>query len=218
MYTVSHDLKSPLVTSMGFISIVKKLAGQGKYQEAIERLDKVVLANERMSHLISDLLELSRVGRTETEKTRLDLNELLEDFCNQNCERIKSRGFELSLQGKFSVIHANRSRVLQVFENLISNALKYGSNPTDSRIEIGGQITPTDHLVYVKDYGPGIAADYHEKIFGLFYRLVNSREGTGIGLAITKKIMKYYGGDIWVESSPGAGATFWLKFPGTGVD
>lgn len=218
VYTVSHDLKSPIVTSMGFISIIKKLANDGKYPEAFEKLDKVVKANERMSQLITDLLELSRVGRVEMDITPLDLNELLEEFASQNIERLNRQGFELVQKNKLPVIQANRSRVLQVFENLISNALKYAGNPAGSLIEIGTESDTTDQFVYVKDNGPGIEPIYHEKIFGLFYRLDVSQEGTGIGLAVARKIMKYYGGDIWVESKPGEGATFWLRFPLTTVE
>jgi signal transduction histidine kinase len=213
VFTVSHDLKSPIVTSNGFISIINKLASQGKYPEAMNMLSKVVKANDRMSQLITDLLQLSRVGRVEMESAPVDLNTLLTEFSALNQERLSSHGFKLIVPNNLPEVFANRSRLMQLFENLISNALKYAINPAGSLIEVGSQALPEAQLVYVKDNGPGIPPDYHDKIFGLFYRLDLSSEGTGVGLAVAKKIMKYYGGDIWVESSPGEGATFWMKFP-----
>lgn len=213
VYTVSHDLKSPIVTSMGFIGIIKKLAAQGKYEQALEKLDKVVKSNERMSQLITDLLELSRVGRMQMERQVLDLDELLASFVRLHGERLAEQGCSLSIVSALPTVHASRSRVLQVFENLLSNAQKYAVNPQGTRVEIGAHRDDGSWLVFVRDNGPGIAPEYHEKIFGLFYRLDVGGEGTGIGLAVARKIMKYYGGDIWVESQPGAGTTFWMRFP-----
>lgn len=216
VYTVSHDLKSPLVTSMGFIGVIRKLADQGKPEQAIAMLDKVVKANERMSQLINDLLELSRVGRIDLEKKPLDLGALLSDLARNQRDRLGKLGFTLAIQPNLPVIVANESRVLELFENVLSNALKYVDNPDGPKLEIGAAPSDEAVLVYCKDNGPGIAPEFHEKIFGLFYRLDTQREGTGIGLAIARKVMKFHGGDIWVESRPGEGATFWIKFPQPG--
>jgi len=214
VYTVSHDLKSPIVTSMGFISIIRKLAGQGKYEQAVAKLDRVASANERMSQLIRDLLELSRVGRMDMEKKLLDLNELLSNFAESQSIRLQSAGVSLLIASDLPVIFANESRVLQVFENILSNALKYAHNEEGGRFEIHAAGDEDRWYIFCKDNGPGIPLEFHEKIFGLFYRLDANAEGTGVGLAVVKKIMKSHGGDIQVEpQTEREGAVFRLTFP-----
>lgn len=212
VYTVSHDLKSPLVTSMGFIGIIQKLAAQGKLEEAVEKLDRVVKSNERMGQLINDLLDLSRVGRVDMDKIDIDLNELLASFHEVHSQQIEKAEFTMQIEPGLPVIYANESRILQLFENMLSNALKYAYNPAGSVLSIGSKEHDDAYLVWFRDNGPGIPEEYHEKIFGLFYRLDPETEGTGIGLAVAAKVMKFHNGKIWVESSPGEGATFWLSF------
>uniref|UniRef100_UPI0040579BF4 sensor histidine kinase n=1 Tax=Candidatus Electrothrix sp. TaxID=2170559 RepID=UPI0040579BF4 len=214
VYTVSHDLKSPIVTSMGFISIIRKLAGQGKYEQAVDKLDKVVKANERMSQLIRDLLELSRVGRMDMDKKKIDLNELLASFTENQSMRLKTEHFSFEITSKLPVLYANESRILQVFENILSNCLKYALNDKCGRLEIHATEDEKWWYIFCRDNGPGIPTEYHEKIFGLFYRLDSHTEGTGVGLAVVKKIMKFHGGDIQVEPQlQGEGAVFRLTFP-----
>ncbi|MDT8407686.1 MAG: HAMP domain-containing sensor histidine kinase [Methylococcales bacterium] len=215
VYTVSHDLKSPLVTSMGFIGIIEKLLAKGDIDGARDKFQRVVKANRRMSQLIGDLLELSRVGRIETDTTWLNLNTLLADFAHTNSPQLQAAGARLHIVPDLPTIHAHESRILQVFENLLSNALKYAKNPAGIEIRIGYRETADAHLVSFQDNGPGIEPDYHQKIFGLFYRLDNDAEGTGIGLAVAAKVMKLHQGNIWVESIPGQGAIFYLQFPKT---
>ncbi len=215
VYTVSHDLKSPLVTSMGFIGIIQKLAAAGKPDEAIEKLDRVIQSNRRMSQLINDLLELSRIGRVELDQQSLDLNLLLQHFNETHEQQLEQAQMTLTIRPDLPIIWGNESRLLQIFENLLSNALKYARNAdgTGTQLEIGSLDMPEYHRIYFKDNGPGIAEEFHEKIFGLFYRLDNQAEGTGIGLAVAAKVMKFHGGKIWVESQPDQGAIFWLQFP-----
>ncbi|WP_417916063.1 sensor histidine kinase [Candidatus Electronema sp. JC] len=219
VYTVSHDLKSPIVTSMGFIGIIRKLAAQGKAEQAVGMLEKVVKANERMSQLINDLLELSRVGRIDMDKKLINLNALLADFARTQAERLKAAQFTLSIGPEMPSVQANESRTLQVFENILSNALKYVRNENEGgRLEISAEEDGRWHHIYCADNGPGIPAEYREKIFGLFYRLDVNIEGTGIGLAVAKKIMKFHGGDIQAEERSGGGAVFHLTFPKTELD
>ena len=177
-------------------------------------LDKVVKANERMSQLISDLLELSRVGRIDMDKKLLDLNALLADFTRNQTERLKAAQFTLLIGPKMPTVQANESRTLQVFENILSNALKYVRTESEARcLEISATEDAQWYHIYCADNGPGIPAEYREKIFGLFYRLDVNTEGTGIGLAVAKKIMKFHGGDIRAEERLGPGAVFHLTFP-----
>ena len=214
VYTVSHDLKSPIVTSMGFISIIRKLADQGKYEQAVAKLDKVVKANERMSQLIRDLLELSRVGRMDMEKKEIDLNELLASFAETQNMRLQAENFSFAITSTLPVIYANESRILQIFENILSNSMKYVLNDKGGRLEIYATEDEKWWYIFCKDNGPGIPTEYHEKIFGLFYRLDSQAEGTGVGLAVVKKIMKFHGGDVQVKpQAQGEGAVFRLTFP-----
>lgn len=214
VHTVSHDLKSPLVTSMGFISMMRKLADQGKYQLAIEKLEKVIASIARMEQLINDLLDLSRVGRIEIDMKPIDLNSLLKQFAENQSEELKKANFKLVIHPGLPTINGNESRMLQLFENILSNAIKYAHNAEQrSQLEIGAIRKEQHWLIYCRDNGEGINPAFHQKIFGLFYRLSTQQEGSGIGLAIAKKVMKFHSGDIWIESTPGNGATFWLKFP-----
>ena len=111
------------------------------------------------------------------------------------------------------VIVADRIRIIELFENLIVNALKYGSPEPGGTITVGSKQTDTENCFFVRDTGPGIDARYHEKIFELFQRLDKSKEGSGAGLTIVSRIMEIHGGRAWVESEEGEGACFWIAFP-----
>jgi len=212
VFTVSHDLKSPLVSSMGFIGIIRSLAAKGKTKEAISKLSKVVKANERMGQLIDDLLELSRVNRIHLDKKNIDLNELLATFKNMHRGELEKNGIAMQIKPGLPMIFANESRILQLFENLFSNSVKYASNQKDPIMEIGTRESEHSNLIYFRDNGPGVPKEYHEKIFKLFHRLDNEKEGTGIGLTIAAKVMKFHNGKIWIDSEEGKGAKFWLEF------
>ncbi|CAM2011354.1 sensor histidine kinase [Acanthopleuribacter pedis] len=212
VYTVSHDLKSPVVTSMGFIGMMKVFAAQGKAEEALQKLPTLEKANRRMSELINDLLDLSRVGRAETDMERLDMNEVLQNVQTNLVGLIEMYPAEIVIQKNLPEIRGNEIRVSQVFDNLMSNALKYTSLITNPIIEVGGEQDADSVHYYVKDNGNGIPKRHHDRVFGLFQRLDVSVEGTGIGLAIVKKIMKTHHGKVWIESE-GNGCTFHLEFP-----
>jgi len=213
VYTVSHDLKSPVVTSMGFIAIAKRLASRGDVPGAIKKLDRIVQANERMGQLINDLLELSRVGRVDIEMQLVELSEVLKILAESQQLLLQGAGLELRIVTPLPPIWGNEGRIFQVFENLLSNAIKYAGAPVGHVVEVGAREERDSVLVYVRDDGPGVDEAYHEKVFGLFQRLTADAPGTGIGLTIVRKIMRFHGGESWVESSPGRGATFWLRFP-----
>ncbi|MBF0199425.1 MAG: HAMP domain-containing histidine kinase [Planctomycetes bacterium] len=213
VYTVSHDLKTPLVTSMGFIGILKEQIAVGDISDLDSPLDRIVKSNERMSQLISDLLELSRVGRLDMDMCEVDMNLLLSELQDNIKFNLERANFSLEVRGPFPVIYANESRMLQVFENLINNALKYAQGKEENSILIDCESTSDNYIISVCDKGPGIAREFHEKIFALFVHLDAHIEGTGVGLAVVKKVMTLHHGKVWVESSPGEGATFKLSFP-----
>src|SRR6185369_15619251 len=111
------------------------------------------------------------------------------------------------------VAMADYGQLVQVFENLLSNAVKYGVSGTERRLEVGSVAGEGEVRVYVRDFGPGIAPEHHHRIFGLFQRLGEGPDSTGVGLAIVQRVAEVHGGRAWVESEPGRGATFWVSFP-----
>ncbi len=214
VYTVSHDLKSPVVTSAGFLGMIRRLAERGEVDRALEKLDTLEAANRRMAQLIDDLLDLSRIGRIDQETSRLDPKQLLEEWRQSNQLRLQEAELDVVID-ELPAVEANRSRLMQVFDNLLTNALKYG-RPTDGvgEITVGGQEVDGEIRFCVRDAGPGIPPEFHDKVFGLFQRLAADKPGTGVGLAIVDKIMKTHGGRVWVESKGnGEGAQFWVAFP-----
>lgn len=213
VYTVSHDLKSPLVTSSGFLGLLKEDIEAGRYDDVMDSVQRLQNANNRMAQLIDDLLQLSRVGRVKVEIEKVNVRNVVRDICANLAAQINEKGFQIQIQEDIPEIKADRKRVYQIFENLIINALKYASHVPAPKLEIGGKENGTEILFFVKDNGPGIAKEYHLKIFGLFQRLENDNQGTGVGLAIVVRAMQMHGGRVWVDSEPGHGATFWLAFP-----
>ncbi|MCI5145307.1 MAG: sensor histidine kinase, partial [Candidatus Electrothrix sp. AR3] len=156
------------------------------------------------------------VGRIDMDKKTLDLGKLLGTFAQSQSERLAAQGFSLIIESGMPSISANESRTLQVFENILSNALKYANPPEGGCLHIRAVNEPHWLHIYCQDNGPGISPEYHEKIFGLFYRLDPHIEGTGVGLAVARKIMKFHCGDIRVEpQAKGAekGANFRITFP-----
>ena len=213
VYTVSHDLKSPLVTIQGYSGAIQKDIKSDRYDRVDRFADQIVNAAARMCVTIADLLELSQAGRGEHLPTRVDSGEVVRDVLDQLRTQIEEKHALIELDDDMPVILADRVRAVQVFQNLIANALKYGC-PGDRQcvIRIGGKKNETETSVYVSDNGPGIDARYQAKIFGLFQRLSNEPGGTGIGLAIVHRIATVHGGRAWVESSPGNGSTFYVSF------
>ena len=166
-----------------------------------------------MSRLIDDLLQLSRAGRVRNELERIDVAALVRDLAEELDSRLHEAQGDLKIEEPMPPVLADRGRLSEVFDNLLTNAIKYGRNPSGLKITVGSKRLNGRVRYFVRDNGPGIPEQFHERIFGLFQRLDNGQEGTGVGLAIVSRIMEAHGGRVWVESSPGRGATFWLEFP-----
>lgn len=213
VYTVSHDLKSPLVTSISFIGFLREDIEKKKMDDVMDSLERLEKAHRRMQELINDLLQLSRVGRLALQLEDVALREILTDVLDDLSEKIKSKHLNVEVPDDLPTIRVDRKRVHQVFENLINNAIKYGVGDSNSKIQILWREAESEILVCLKDFGPGIEKQYHKRIFGLFQRLHNDAEGTGVGLAIVSRVLQFHGGRAWVESEPGQGAEFWLAFP-----
>jgi len=134
--------------------------------------------------------------------------------------RLDAHGITLQTQPNLPLVHVDKPRLIEVLQNLIDNAAKYiGDRQTNPMIEIGTTSTDAlgNQIFFVRDNGIGIAPEYHERIFGLFDKLDAASEGTGIGLALVKRIIEFHGGRIWVESTVGQGSTFYLTLPRTGA-
>jgi len=215
VYTVSHDLKAPLVSLQGMTDLLlqdhsEKLDGKGHHY--LERLRVNV---QHMERLISDLLALSRAGREGQPPEEVSLDEVLDGLMAEYSEKIQSRGIRVT-RHPLPTLWGIRTQIEQVMANLLGNAIKYLGATSSPLIEIGARDEGETVECYVRDNGIGIDPAYHEKIFEIFQRLKETEaEGTGVGLAIVKKIIEGVGGRTWVESAKGQGATFYFTWPKT---
>jgi len=213
-YTVSHDLRSPLVTIKGFLGMLKDDLEKNrpeKVQSDIERIDG---ATKKMNELLSDLLELSRIGRVTNPPEEIDTLQLIKDAIESVDAHIRSANVTLKVQAAFPNIHGDPTRLREVFENLLDNATKYIGDQAHPIIEIGTLQVEGELIFFVKDNGMGIEPQYHDKVFGLFEKLNPTIEGTGIGLSLIKRIVETHGGRMWVESEGlGKGSTFCFTIP-----
>jgi PAS domain S-box-containing protein len=205
-HVVSHDLKSPLRSIYALVDWIKEdNAGQFS-EDTVRNFSLIHLTLEKMEQLISDVLDYSSVNSENKTKVEVDLNEVIEDIFQilYVPDHIK-----IELKTSFPSIMGNRARLHQLFQNLISNALRY-SDKEEGRIEICCKDLGNRYKFSVRDNGIGIAAEYHEKIFKMFQSLHQDKESTGVGLSIVKKIVESYQGEIWLDSTPGVGTTFYF--------
>ncbi|MBI3596697.1 MAG: HAMP domain-containing protein [Nitrospirae bacterium] len=214
VYTISHDLKSPVVSMQGMASMFLEDYGAKVDEKGKHYLERVMANAEYMEKLINDLLTLSRIGRKQENPERGNLHEILQEILDIHKEHFKEKKIEVVIQSTLPHFEFGRGHLAHVLQNLFTNAAKFMGNQSHPRIEVGGKEAEDWVEFYVKDNGIGIDPEYHEKIFGIFQRLKEVEvEGTGVGLSIVKKIVDLAGGKIWVESKKGKGATFFLRLP-----
>ena len=207
-YTVSHDLKSPLVTIAGFLGFLEadiKSANPQKVEATIKRIHD---ASRKMQRLLDELLELSRIGRMANPTEEIPFGELVDEALELTEGQLTARQVRVQVDAQLPIIRVDRTRMIEVLQNLIANATKFMGRQEHPTIEIGMRSIHAQDTFFVKDNGVGIAPEFHERIFGLFNKLDPFSDGTGIGLAIVKRIIEVHGGKIWVESELGKGATF----------
>lgn len=205
-HIVSHDLKSPLRSIDALVNWIKEDNAEKFDARTIENLEHIENTLETMEMLISDVLLYSKVGVNKHRNRRINLNDELKKLIGA---LYIPEYIEITLPNPLPVIKANKIEMQQLFQNLISNAVKF-IDKDKGRIEIGFTETPEFYQFHVTDNGMGIEKQYHEKIFQIFRSLKKSKESTGIGLSIVKKIVDNYQGQIWLESEPGLGTTFYF--------
>lgn len=217
-YVASHDLQEPLRMVASFTQLLAKRYQGELDQNADEFIGFAVDGANRMQQLINDLLAYSRVGTRGKSLKPTDLTEILGHARANLHEAIKESG-ALVTNDPLPIVDGDEVQLVQLFQNLLANAIKFQGKMTPM-IHVSAQPQGNGWLIGVKDNGIGIAPEHQERIFAIFQRLHARSEypGTGIGLAICKKIVERHGGQIWVESAPGAGATIYFNLPGGGGD
>jgi signal transduction histidine kinase len=178
-------------------------------------MNRIAKAVDRMQTLLNDLLELSRVGRVNNSLTDLPFGMIVKETLNLlNAQLVTSRA-KVVLGPDLPVVRGDATRLIEVMQNLISNAIKFMGAQSDPQVEIGyaGPDKDGKAILFVRDNGVGIESQHHERIFGLFNRLDPAIEGTGIGLTLVKRIIEMHSGRIWLESDKGSGSTFFFTLP-----
>ncbi|NMX21268.1 hypothetical protein C5S30_02280 [ANME-1 cluster archaeon GoMg4] len=213
-YTVSHDLRSPLVTIQGFTDMVQTDLAQNELEKAKDNLKFIDKAATKMEKLLSDTLQLSRIGRMVNPPEDVPFGDIVQEALAQTAEQIKSSGVEISVAEDFPTVHVDRMRIAEVLVNLIVNSINYRGEQPHPKIEIGYRIDNGERVFFVQDNGVGIDKSQHEKVFDLFYQVdASGSKGTGAGLAIVKRIIAVHGGRIWIESEKGKGCTICFTLP-----
>jgi signal transduction histidine kinase len=214
-YTVSHDLKSPLITIKGFLGLIREDVSKGNMAQLYSDMERIGGAADKMKLLLDELLELSRIGRMVNPPEAVSMTDIAKEAVELISGQIAERRVRIDIAPDMPVVYIDRTRFLQLLENLIENAVKFIGDQPEPQIEIGFRRADAETVFYVSDNGMGIDPPFLEKIFGLFDKLDQKSEGTGIGLAIVKRIVEVHGGRIWAESEgAGKGSLFCFTLPG----
>ncbi|HEY5728655.1 MAG TPA: ATP-binding protein [Anaerolineales bacterium] len=208
------------ITINGFLGFLEEDALAGNTERLKKDVQRIQEAVQKMQRLLNELLELSRIGRMMNAPETVPFSELVDEAMNIVHGRLEERGVVVHTHSNLPLVHVDKPRLVEVLQNLIDNAAKYMGDQSDPRIEIGQDGTEdAKPIFFVKDNGLGIAPEYHERIFGLFNKLDAKSEGTGVGLALVKRIVEVHGGRIWVQSASSpqgeadVGSTFLFTLP-----
>jgi len=210
-YSVSHDLRAPLRHIDGFIQLIEKDIGTKLSDKNKKYFNYITSSVKKMGLLIDDLLSFSRMGRSEMHESEINPEELVNECIKDLIDETKDRDINWKIN-KLPKVHGDRNLLMQVFINLISNAVKYTKKKEKAVIEIGAKSAEGKHIFYIKDNGAGFDMNYASKLFGVFQRLHSDSEyeGTGIGLANVKRIINRHGGKVWAEGIVNNGAVFYF--------
>ena len=213
-YTVSHDLKSPLITIRGFMGLLEQDIVAGDRERVSKDIEKIQEAAQTMQRLLRDLLNLSRIGRVVGAMEDVSLKEIVGEAMDRVSGLLSAFRLDVNVSDSLPIVRGDRTRLVEVIQNLLENVIKFRGQQTHPRVDINCRIDGDEVVCYVRDNGVGIDPRYHEKVFGLFERLDQEVEGTGIGLALVRRIIEVHGGKIWVESEgEGKGSTFCFMLP-----
>ncbi len=213
-YTVSHDLKSPLITIRGFLGFVEQDAAAGNLERVRSDLGRIADAVDKMQRLLNELLELSRVGRVIHPPQAVPLGPLAHEAVSLVGGRLRDRKVAVSVADDLPAVWGDRARLLEVLQNLVDNAAKFMGEQTSPRVEIGVRREPDEDVFYVRDNGRGIDARFRDRVFALFEKLDPDSDGSGVGLALVKRIVDLHHGRVWVESEgEGRGTTVCFTLP-----
>ena len=215
VYAVSHDLQTPLRAIHGFADLLVSQAKDHLSEQELHYLVRIQAGTRRMESLIQDLLEYSRIDRMAQAFAWVSMADLLDKVRDDLQSVIQSSGATVLIEGPMPTLWADRARLRQVWTNLLTNAIKYVKPGIAPRIVLRCREEKNHFVFEVQDNGIGIAPEFHERIFKLFHRLhlSGAYTGTGVGLAIVKRVVEFHRGKIWVESVVGQGSTFCFTIP-----
>jgi PAS domain S-box-containing protein len=214
-YTVSHDLKSPLITIKGFAGLLENDAHKGDPVQLKKDIGRIIMAADTMQTLLSDMLELSRIGRIANPPEKTSFGTIVREAVDLLAGPIVERGVNLVIEPDLPDVRVDHARIREVMTNLLENAVKFLGDQPDPVIRIGVDRSGGTPVFFVQDNGIGINPQYLDRIFNLFEKLDPAAQGTGIGLTIARRIIEVHGGKIWAESGgPGKGTTFRFTLPG----
>lgn len=214
IYTVSHDLKSPLVTITAFLGYLEADMANGDVERVNKDLGFIRTAANKMGLMLSELLELTRIGRVSANPEIVTLQHVMQEAMAMVAGHISERGVMINTVESSLVFYGDRPRLVEIWQNLLENAVKYMGKQPAPLIELGVEQVTGETVFFVKDNGIGIERKYQHKIFGLFDKLDAKSEGSGLGLALVKRIVEMFNGRIWVESEgAGHGSCFRFTLP-----
>jgi light-regulated signal transduction histidine kinase (bacteriophytochrome) len=210
-YTISHDLRTPLTSIKTYAELLLK--NKSIDEGGRKMLDRILNGANKMNFLIKEILNLARVGRSDVVFETVDMDSLLNEIKNEVLTAFKADSSELIL-GQLPNLKGDRTMIAQVFTNLIGNAVKYSMMADKPKIEVYGTVEGGEIIYAIKDNGIGIDNRYYDRVFELFKRMDNVKEieGTGVGLAIVKRVVEKHNGRVWFESKLNVGSTFYVAF------
>ncbi len=214
-YTVTHDLKSPVVTVKTFVNYLMQDIKQVAPAEQIEKdISYIRNAADRMGRLLDELLKMSRIGHQDNAPVKTDFHSLAQGAINAVAGQIAQAGVKVTIGDENVALIGDNSALLQLWQNLVENAVKYMGDQPSPEIVLGLERRAQNVTFFVRDNGMGIDMLFHEQIFGIFEKLDTKSDGTGLGLAVVKRIVEIYHGSVWVESPGiGKGSTFKFTIP-----
>jgi signal transduction histidine kinase len=213
--TLTHDLKTPIIAIQGFSSRLCKKYGSKLDEKALDYLERIKTSADLLEAWMNDLRTLQQAGRIHYDMEEVSTIEIVEQLKAELQTEPGKSAAEIEVQQTLPVIHGNKTRIREVFQNLLTNAVKATRHVKNPRIEIGYEEKENFHQFHIRDNGVGIDPKDHKKIFERFGRIrgTKSSDGTGLGLAIVARIIEQQKGKVWVESEKGKGTTFYFTFP-----